>query len=49
MKKNEGKIKYYSKRQLAEQYELWHRIINTVRQAAGMELTENRNPYRVKE
>ena len=49
MKKNEGKIKYYSKRQLAEQYELWHRIINTIRQAAGMEMTENNNPYRVKE
>ena len=49
MKKNEGKTKYYSKRQLSELYELWHRIINTVREAAGMELTENRNPYRVNE
>lgn len=49
MKKNEGKTKYYSKRQLSELYELWYRIINTVREAAGMELTENRNPYRVNE
>ena len=49
MKKNEGEIKYYSRRQLSEHYELWHRIINMVRQAAGMELRENRNPYRVKE
>lgn len=47
MKKNEGKIKYYSRRQLSEHYELCHRIINMVREAARLELRANNNPYRI--